>query len=123
MTVLKRSLRRRIANTWRHNRRRRGCAIDLTPDGFMFTFRWRKTPMRWADVTRIDAGIRDCIAFELLHVVLFAGDVKVDIEELDDGFRQFEYALLERWPQIRPQWDALLKAGTREPQYETLWRR
>lgn len=123
MTASKASLWRRIVNTRRHNARKRGCAIDLTADGFVFMLKWRETPMRWADVTRIDAGIRVCIAFDVLHVVLFAGDTKVDIEELDDGFRQFENALFEHWPQIRARWDDLLKGSARLTQYETLWRR
>jgi hypothetical protein len=123
MTQLKPSLWRRIVNTRRHARRKRGCAIDLTQDGFVFTLNWRKTEMRWVDITQIDAGIRDCLTFEFIHAVMLAGDAKVDIEELDDGFRQFETALLERWPQIRSHWDALLKAGPHQPQYETLWRR
>ncbi|MGB8365727.1 MAG: hypothetical protein ACLQUZ_10785 [Rhizomicrobium sp.] len=123
MTVLKPSLWRRIVNTWHHDRRRRGCAIDLTPDGFVFKLRWRETAMRWAEITRIDVGIRNCLTFDILHVVLFAGDTKVDIEELDDGFRQFENGLFEHWPQIRAGWDVMLKSAPHEAHYETLWRR
>jgi hypothetical protein len=123
MTASKPSLWRRIVNTRRHNRRKRGCAIDLAPDGFVFTLRWRGTTMRWTDITRIDAGVRNCLAFDVAYVVLFAGNASVLIEESDDGFRQFEYALFEHWPQIRARWDAILKAPSFEVQHETLWRR
>ncbi len=123
MSALQPSLWRRIVNNWRHSRRKRGCAIDLAPEGFVFTLRWRETAMRWADITRIDAGIRDCLLFDIAYVELFAGDRRVLVEELDDGFRQFEIELFEHWPQIRAPWDALLKAGPREAQVETLWRR
>jgi hypothetical protein len=92
----------------------------MTPDGFVLTLRWRENALRWADVDRIDAGIHDCLSFDVLYFELFAGARRLLIEEFDDGFRQFENAILERWPQIREGWNALHNAPA---QYHTLWQR
>ncbi len=123
MTDLRPSLWRRIVNTWRHNRRNRGYAIDLSADGFVFTIRRRKTPIRWSDITRIDIGLRDCLTFDVFYVEIFTDAASVFVEELDDGFRQFEFSLFQRWPQIRPQWETLLKADASRAQHHTVWQR
>jgi hypothetical protein len=122
MTVPRASLWQRLVNTWQHNRRKHGYAIDLTESGFVFRERQRHTEMRWEDISRIDAGVRNCIAMDFLYVQIFTHQATVYIEELDDGFRQFELTLFQRWPQIKPRWDALLKIGPHEAQHETLWR-
>ena len=123
MTAVKASLWQRIVNTWRHNRRKRGYAIDMRPDGFIFTARRRATAMNWSDVTRIDIGLRACLTFDVFYVQIFTGNTSVYIEELDDGFRQFEFAMFERWPQIRPLWQELLKVGPSRAQHHTVWQR
>jgi hypothetical protein len=114
---------RRVRNTLNHSRRKRMATIDLAPDGFLLTFRKRERRMRWADIDRIDAGIRDYFSFDGLYVVLFTAKTKLEIDELDDGFQPFENALFERWPQIRDDWNKLLIGNPREPQHATLWRR
>lgn len=123
MTMLKPSLWRRIANSWRHSRRRVSHTIDLTTDGFIFSRRTREQPMKWAEVDRIDAGILDCITFDVLYFRLFAGTSTIYIEELDEGFRQFENAVFEHWPQIRDKWEELSRADLHQAQVHTLWRR
>jgi hypothetical protein len=122
MTFERASLWQRLINTWRHNRRKRGYAIDMTPDGFIFKARQRRTEMKWVHITRIDAGVRCCISHDYLYVQMFTHQATIYIEELDDGFRQFEYTLFEHWPAIRTQWDELLKGAPHEQKHETLWR-
>ena len=122
MTAPRTSLWQRLVNTWRHNQRKRGYAIDLVGSGFVFRERERHTEMRWEHVSRIDAGVRNCVSMDFLYVQIFTHQATVYIEELDDGFRQFEITLFERWPQIRPGWEALLKVPPREARHETLWR-
>ena len=117
------SLWRRIRNTLTRSRRRHVATIDIVPDGFVFSWRKRERRVLWAEVSRIDAGIRDYLSFDGLYVVIFAGTKKLELDELDDGFRQFEAELFERWPQIREPWNKLLGANPHEPQYETLWQR
>jgi hypothetical protein len=123
MTAGRLPLWRRLRNAWRHSRRKLRCIIDLRDDGFVFTAWGRKTDMRWADVCRIDAGIRDCFTFDVCYVALFDAYGGVEIEELDEGFSQFEYALFDHWPQIRTRWEELLKSQSSEVQRETLWQR
>lgn len=112
----------RLVNTWRHNRRKRGYAIDTLTDGFVFRAKQRHTEMKWDQITRIDAGVRCCLTMDYLYVQMFTHQATVYIEELDDGFRQFELALFERWPAMRARWDELLKVTPHEPKHETLWR-
>lgn len=116
------SLLRRIRNTLAFSRKRIA-TIDVNQDGFVLTLRKRENRMRWTDVTRIDAGVRDYLSFDGLFILMWAGTAKIELDELDDGFRQFENALFERWPQIRSTWNKLLAGNPHEPQYETLWRR
>lgn len=123
MTMLKPSLWRRIVNTWRHSRRKLSHTIDLTPDGFVFSALGRETAMKWSDIDRIDAGVRDCLTYDVLYFQIYAGKTTVYIEELDDGFRQFENAVLEHWPQIRAKWEELSRAEAFQAQHHTLWRR
>ena len=123
MTSPRASFWQRIVNTWQHNRRKRGYAIDVTADGFVFTEKQRHTEMRWDHISRIDAGVRNCLTMDFLYVQIFTRQATVYIEELDDGFRLFELALFERWPQIRARWEALLKVQPHEARRETLWRR
>lgn len=117
------SLWRRTRNTLARSRRRHTATIDVTEDGFVSTLKKRESRMRWADVSRIDAGMRDYLSFDALYVVMFAGKRQIEIDELDDGFRVFEHSLFERWPQIRDAWNKLLASNPHEPQHETLWRR
>jgi len=117
------SLWRRIRNTFFNPRRRHIAAIDVTADGFVLSLRAREKPMRWADVTQIDAGVRDYLSYDALYVVMMAGAAAIEIQELDDGFRLFEHALVERWPHIREVLNRLLVSTPHEPQHETLWRR
>lgn len=117
------SLLRRIVNTLTRSRRKRIGTIDVSNDGFVFTFRRRETTIRWSEITRIDAGMRDYFSFDGLYVIVYAGAVKLELDELDDGFRQFESAVFERWPQTRERWNKLLATSPHQPQYETLWQR
>ena len=117
------SLWRRIRNTLTNPRRKRAGAIDVTGEKFAFRLNKREAQMRWSDVTRIDAGMRDYLGFDGFYVDIFAGNEKVELDELDDGFRQFETTLFDRWPQIRSRWIELLGSTPHQPQHETLWRR
>lgn len=116
------SLWLRLINTWRHTRRKGGYVIDMMTDGFVFRAKRRETEMKWAHITRIDAGIRNCLTMDVVYVQVFTHQATVYIEELDDGFRQFEFALFEHWPQIRARWEEFLKSGPHEKRHETLWR-
>jgi hypothetical protein len=116
------SLWQRLINTWRHNQRKSRYVIDMTGDGFVLRAKQRQTEMKWDQVTRIDAGINNCLSFDVLYVQIFTRQATVYIEELDDGFRQFEFTLFEHCPTIRPRWDELLKCGLHEKRHETLWR-
>lgn len=117
------SLWRRIRNTLTNSRHRRMATIDIDADGFVFTWKKRARRVRWDAIDRIDAGMRDFLNVDRLYVVIFAGALRLEIDELDDGFRQFENEILARWPQIRETWNKLLAADPHEPQHETLWRR
>jgi hypothetical protein len=117
------SLWRRTRNTLRRKRHKQIPTIDVNDDGFVFTFRKREDRMRWDEVTRIDAGMRDYLSFDALYVVMIAGKQEIEIDELDDGFRVFEQALFARWPEIRTAWNKLLASNPHEPQHLTLWRR
>lgn len=117
------SLWRRTRNTLRRKRHKQTPTIDVNDDGFVFSFRKRESRMRWAEVTRIDAGMRDYLSFDALYVVMFAGKREIEIDELDDGFRVFEHALFARWPGIREAWNKLLASNPHEPHHLTLWRR
>lgn len=122
MTAQRASFWQRLVNTWRHNQRKLRYRVDMTADGFIFAAKQRRTEMRWDQVTRIDAGIRNCISMDYMYVQMFTHQATVYIEELDDGFRQFEYTMFERWPVIRVRWEQMLKAAPHEPKHETLWR-
>jgi hypothetical protein len=121
MTAKRASLWQRIVNTWNHSQRKRGYWVDITSDGFIVVAKRRRTEMRWDQITRIDAGTRNCLSFDYMYVQMFTHQATVYIEELDDGFRQFEYTMFERWPPIRTQWNELLKAAPYETRHETLW--
>jgi hypothetical protein len=117
------SLWRRFRNSLRHRKRKKGATIDLNPDGFVFTYRDNATAMRWNDITRIDAGVRDYLTFESFFAVMVAGDVQVTIEEFDDGYQQFENEIFARWPQIRERWLEFVKNAPHQARLETLWTR
>jgi len=117
------SLWRRIRNTLSNPRRKRAGTVDVTPDKLLLRLNNREAELRWADIDRIDAGMRDYLGFDGFYVVLFARTQKLELDELDDGFRQLEVALFERWPQIRARWNALLGSLPHQPQHETLWQR
>ena len=123
MTILKPSLLRRIANSIRLSRRTRGATVDLTADGFAFTQRRKTQEIRWDDISQIDAGVRDYVTFDTFYIVVFARDRKLVIEELDDGFRQLEFAIHQRWPETRERWLQLLSVPLHQAHYETLWKR
>jgi len=117
------SLMRRARNTLLRPPSRRHGVIDVVGEGFVLTVRKRERTVRWADITQIDAGIRDYLNFDGLYVHMFVVGVALEIDELDDGFRQFEAALFERWPQIRDPLNSLLAGNPHEPQHKMLWRR
>ncbi len=123
MTMLRPSLWRRIVNSWNHSRRRVSYTIDLTAEGFIHARRGRETEMKWAEIDRIDAGLLDCLTFDIVYFRLFAGNRSIYVEELDDGFRQFENAICGRWPQVREKWEELSRADLHQAQVHTLWRR
>ena len=123
MTSQRASFWQRLLNTWRHNQRKRGYAIDMTADGFVFRAKQRHTEMKWEQITRIDAGVRCCLTMDYLYVQMFTHQATVYIEELDDGFRQLEFAIHQRWPQTRDRWLQLLSVPLHQAQYETLWKR
>jgi hypothetical protein len=119
---LRPSLLRRIGNSWRDRSKKSG-TIDLLPDGFVFAQLRQTSTVRWDDLTQIDAGVRDGLALDLFFVIVHANGTKVRLDEIDDGFRLVEVAVLERWPQLRERWVALQCGPAHQPQYETLWRR
>ena len=118
------SLWRRARNNLVQLRRRgRICTIDVSDDGFVLTVRKRERRMRWADIVRIDAGIRDFVTSDELYVVMAGATSEIELQELDDGFRQFEIALFARWPEIREPVERLQRGNPHEPHRETVWRR
>ncbi len=123
MTALRPSFWRRVRHSLARSPHRRRATIDMTDEGFIFTRRKRATTVRWADVTQIDAGMRDYFTFDGLYVVVHRGNRKVELDELDDGFLQFEDTMIQRWPHIRESLNRLQAGKLHEPQYETLWRR
>jgi hypothetical protein len=119
---LRPSLLRRIGNSWRA-RGRKAAGIDVTRDGFAVKNRRVRMDMRWEDVTQIDCGVRDHIALDLFFATFYAGTTKVTVDELDDGFRGFENAVFDHWPNLREPWIALQCGPLHHPQFQTLWRR
>jgi hypothetical protein len=120
--ALRPSLWRRIGNSWRDRGRKPG-TVDVTPEGMAATVGRRKTEMRWNDIIRIDCGTRDTMSMDVFFVVLHTVSAKVTVDELADGFRVFEHAMFERWPQLRERWVALQCGPLHQPQFETLWQR
>jgi hypothetical protein len=116
------SLWRRIRNSWL-TRRKKPVTVDVTPQGLVVTNGRRETRIGWSDITRIDCGTRDTIAMDLFFVVLHTAAAKVTIDEYADGFRVFEFAMFDHWPQLRERWIALQCGPLHQPQFETLWRR
>jgi len=123
VTILRPSLLRRIANSIRLSRRKRGSTVDVTANGFVYSQGRRAVDVRWDDISQIDAGVRDYMTFDTFYIVVFAREKKLIIEELDDGFRQLEFAIHERWPQTRERWLQLLSVPLHQAHYETLWKR
>jgi len=123
VTILRPSLLRRIANSIRLSRRKRGSTVDVTANGFVYSQGRRAVDVRWDDISQIDAGMRDYMTFDTFYIVVFAREKKLIIEELDDGFRQLEFAIHERWPQTRERWLQLLSVPLHQAHYETLWKR
>jgi hypothetical protein len=119
---LRPSLLRRIGNSWR-DRKKKSATIDIVADGFIYTKSRAAMTVRWDDITRIDAGLRDGISFDLLYTVLHTKETQHRIDELDDGFRLFENAVLDRWPALRERWVAMQCGPAHQPRYETLWQR
>jgi hypothetical protein len=97
--------------------------VDVTPEGVAASEGRRTTEIRWNDIVRIDCGTRDTISMDVFFVVLHTTAVKVAIDEFADGFRVFEQAMFEHWPQLRERWVALQCGPLHQPQYETLWQR
>ena len=120
--TLRPSLWRRIGNSWRARGRKPG-AVDITPDGLVFTRGRNSKRVCWEDVVRIDGGSRDSLSIDLFFVVIHAKDATMTIDEFDDGFRVLENAILERWPQVRERFVALQCGAPHQPLYETLWQR
>jgi len=71
------SLWQRLLNTWQHNRRKSRYVIDMTTNGFVFRTKQRRTEMHWEQVTRIDAGITNCLNFDVLYVRIFTRQATV----------------------------------------------
>lgn len=117
------SILRRIRNSLTRSPHKRRATIDISGAGFILTLRKREHRMRWAEVIRIDAGVRDYFTFDGLYVVLFGGNKRLEVDELDDGFRQFENALCDLWPGTKEKLNGLLARNPHEPQHETLWQR
>lgn len=118
------SLPRRLRNTIAFSRRRaRICSVDLTEDGFVLTVRKREQRMRWSDIVRIEAGIRDFLTSDELYVVLADGKRQIEVQEIDDGFRLFEVELFARWPSIRDPIERMQRGNLHEPHHEKLWTR
>ena len=120
--TLRPSLWRRIGNSWRARSRKPG-AVDVTPDEVIFSRGRASTRIRWDDVVRIDAGVRDSLSIDLFFVAIHSKDAKMTIDEFDDGFRVLENAILERWPQVRARFVALQCGAPHQPFHETLWQR
>jgi hypothetical protein len=120
--ALRPSLWRRIGNSWR-SRSKSQSTVDVTPEGVAATEGRRTIEVRWNDIVRIDCGTRDTITMDVFFVVLHTASVRVTIDELADGFRVFENAMFEHWPQLREHWVALQCGPLHQPQYETLWQR
>jgi hypothetical protein len=116
------SLFRRIGNSWRSRGKSLG-TVDVTSDGVAATENRRTTSLRWSDIVRIDCGTRDTITMDVFYVVLHSASVKITIDEFADGFRVFENAMFEHWPELRERWVALQCGPLHQPQLETLWRR
>jgi hypothetical protein len=123
VTILRPSLFRRIANSVRLSRRKRGATVDVTANGFVYSQGRKSIEVPWDDISQIDAGVRDYVTFDTFYIVVFAREKKLVIEELDDGFRQLEFAIHERWPQTRERWLQLLSVPLHQAHYETLWKR
>ena len=116
------SLWRRLRNSWQTRGKKPG-TVDSTQDGFVFTQRRRSTPIRWDDVTQIDAGTRDNISIDLFFVTIHTPSATVTIDEFDDGFAYVERTAFERWPEVRERWVALQCGPLHQPQHETLWQK
>ena len=123
MTILRPSLLRRISNSIRLSRRKRGATVDVTANGFVYSQGRKSIEVPWDDISQIDAGVRDYVTFDTFFIVVFAREKKLVIEELDDGFRQLEFAIHERWPETRERWLKLLSVPLHQAHYETLWKR
>lgn len=113
---------RRIGNSWRARGKTPG-TVDVTPDAVTTTEKRHTKEIRWNDIVRIDCGTRDTISMDVFFVVLHSVSAKIAIDEFADGFRVFEHAIFERWPQIRERWVAVQCGPLHQPQYETLWQR
>jgi hypothetical protein len=114
---------RRISNSIRLSRRKRIATVDVTANGFVYSQGRKSVDVPWGDISQIDAGVRDYFTFDSFYIVVFARENKLVIEELDDGFRQLEFAIHERWPQTRERWLQLLSVPLHQAHYETLWKR
>jgi hypothetical protein len=123
VTILRPSLLRRISNSIRLSRRKRIATVDVTANGFVYSQGRKSVDVPWGDISQIDAGVRDYFTFDSFYIVVFAREKKLVIEELDDGFRQLEFAIHERWPQTRERWLQLLSVPLHQAHYETLWKR
>jgi hypothetical protein len=120
--ALQPSLGRRIGNSWRRRGKQPG-TVDVTPEKVIATEKRRATEIRWNDITRIDCGTLDTISIDIFFVVLQTASAKITIDEFADGFRVFESAVFERWPQLREHWVAIQCGPLHQPQYVTLWQR
>ena len=120
--ALRPSLWRRIGNSWQRRGKKPG-TVDVTAEGVAATEGRRTKEIRWNDIVRIDCGTRDTISIDLFFVVLHSASAKVTIDEYADGFRVFENAMFERWPQLRERWVAIQCGPLHQPQYETLWQK
>jgi hypothetical protein len=95
--------------------------LDLIPDGFEFTQGGKPQRILWHEIVRIDAGMRDYLTVDLFYAVIHTARAQVTIDELVDGFRQFEQRVFDGWPQTRTQWLSLQATALHHPRFETLW--
>jgi hypothetical protein len=123
VTILRPSFLRRVVNSIRLSRRKRSATVDVTANGFVYSQGRKSVDVSWDEISQIDAGVRDYMTFDTFYIVVFAREKKLVIEEIDDGFRQLEFAIHERWPQTRERWLQLLSVPLHQAHYETLWKR
>ncbi|HEY5048573.1 MAG TPA: hypothetical protein VII49_11200 [Rhizomicrobium sp.] len=117
------SLSRRLLHSLRAWPRGTAGTLDLLPDGFEYMRRRRPVRIRWDEIMRVDAGMRDYLTVDLFYTIIHTAREKIVVDELVDGFRQLEESVFQHWPHVRERWLALQGTPHHQPQCETLWQR